>query len=117
MKKAFTLPTCKTCQRMFDDINPELKGCEIVNIKESGISPADLDAMKNLTGSYEALFSRRAMKFRSMGLAEKSLSERDYRTLILGEYTFLKRPVFLFDDLVTVGSRKTEVEKARERLG
>jgi arsenate reductase len=117
MKKAFTLPTCKTCQRIFDDINPELKGCEIVNIKESGISPADLDAMKNLTGSYEALFSRRAMKFRSMGLAEKSLSERDYRTLILGEYTFLKRPVFLFDDLVTVGSRKTEVEKARERLG
>ena len=117
MKKAFTLPTCKTCQRIFDDINPELKGCEIVNIKESGISPADLDAMKNLTGSYEALFSRRAMKFRSMGLAEKSLSERDYRTLILGEYTFLKRPVFLFDDLVAVGSRKTEVEKARERLG
>ena len=117
MKKAFTLPTCKTCQRIFDDINPELKGCEIVNIKESGISPADLDAMKNLTGSYEALFSRRAMKFRSLGLAEKSLSERDYRTLILGEYTFLKRPVFLFDDLVTVGSRKTEVEKARERLG
>ena len=117
MKKAFTLPTCKTCQRIFDDITPELKGCEIVNIKECGISPADLDAMKNLTGSYEALFSRRAMKFRSMGLAEKSLSERDYRTLILGEYTFLKRPVFLFDDLVTVGSRKTEVEKARERLG
>jgi len=107
MKKAFTLPTCKTCQRIFDDISPELKGCEIVNIKESGISSADLDAMKNLAGSYEALFSRRAMKFRSLGLAEKSLSEQDYRTLILGEYTFLKRPVFLFDDLVTVGSRKS----------
>ena len=117
MKKAFTLPTCKTCQRIFDDISPESKGCEIVNIKESGISSADLDAMKNLAGSYEALFSRRAMKFRSLGLAEKSLSEQDYRTLILGEYTFLKRPVFLFDDLVTVGSRKSEVEKARERLG
>ena len=117
MKKAFTLPTCKTCQRIFDDISPESKGCEIVNIKESGISSADLDAMKNLAGSYEALFSRRAMKFRSLGLAEKSLSEQDYRTLILGEYTFLKRPVFLFEDLVTVGSRKSEVEKARERLG
>jgi arsenate reductase len=117
MKKAFTLPTCKTCQRIFDDISPESKGCEIVNIKESGISSADLDAMKNLAGSYEALFSRRAMKFRSLGLTEKSLSEQDYRTLILGEYTFLKRPVFLFEDLVTVGSRKSEVEKARERLG
>ena len=57
------------------------------------------------------------MKFRSMGLAEKNLSEQDYRTLILGEYTFLKRPVFLFDHVVTVGSRKVEVERARELLG
>ena len=37
MKKVFTLLTCKTCQRILDDITPELKGCEIVNIKESGI--------------------------------------------------------------------------------
>ena len=117
MKKAFTLPTCKTCQRIFDDLNPEKKGCKVVNIKVEGISAEDLDAMKEISGSYESLFSRRAMKFRSMGLAEKSLSEQDYRTLILGEYTFLKRPVFLFDGAVTVGSRKVEVERARELLG
>tara|TARA_B110000879_G_scaffold137453_1_gene179352 strand:+ start:314 stop:673 length:360 start_codon:yes stop_codon:yes gene_type:complete len=116
MIKAFTLTTCKTCQRIFDELDPEAKGCEIINIKSESISPVDLDAMKSLAGSYEALFSRRAMKFRSLGLADKTLSEQDYRTLILGEYTFLKRPVFLFDDLVTVGSRKSEVEKAKERL-
>ena len=117
MKKAFTLPTCKTCQRIFDDLNPQSKGCDIINIKEEGISASDLDLMKQHAGSYEALFSRRAMKFRSMGLVDKNLSEQDYRTLILGEYTFLKRPVFLFDDSVTVGSRKVEVEQARELLG
>lgn len=117
MKKAFTLPTCKTCVRIFDDLQPEKKGCEVVNIKTEGIEAEDLDKMKELAGSYEALFSRRAMKFRSMGLADKTLSEDDYRSLILGEYTFLKRPVFLFDDAVTVGSRKVEVERAREFLG
>ena len=117
MKKAFTLPTCKTCQRIFDDLNPSLKGCEVVNIKEEGISAEDLDAMKGLAGSYEALFSRRAMKFRSMGLTGKNLSDQDYRALILSEYTFLKRPVFLFDNAVTVGSRKVDVERARELLG
>ena len=116
MKKAFTLPTCKTCQRIFDDISPELKGCEIVNIKESGISSADLDAMKNLAGSYEALFSRRAMKFRSLGLAEKSLSEQDYRTLILGEYTFLKRPVFMVGEAIFVGNSKKVVMALKEYL-
>ena len=73
--------------------------------------------MKERVGSYEALFSRRAMKFRSMGLAEKNLSELDYRALILDEYTFLKRPVFLFESDVTVGSRKVEVERARQLLG
>ena len=117
MKKAFTLPTCKTCQKIFDDLKPEKKGCEVINIKAEGISPKDLDTMKDLVGSYKTLFSRRAIKFRSMGLADKSLSEQDYRALIIGEYTFLKRPVFLFDNAVTVGSRKVEIERARKLLG
>ena len=49
---------------------------------------------ERIGGSYEALFSRRAMKFRSMGLADKTLTEQDYRQLILDEYTFLKRRCF-----------------------
>lgn len=117
MKKAFTLPTCKTCVRIFEDLKPESKGCEVVDIKAEGIGAEDLDKMKEHAGSYEALFSRRAMKFRSMGLGEKNLTEDDYRSLILEEYTFLKRPVFLFDVGVTAGSRKVEVERARELLG
>ena len=116
MKKAFTLPTCKTCQRIFDDLNPSENGFEIIDIKAMGISSEDLDAMKELKGSYEALFSRRAMKFRSLNLRDKTLSEDDYRTLILGEYTFLKRPVFLFENAITVGSRKSEINKARDFL-
>ena len=116
MKKAFTLPTCKTCVRIFDDLQPEQNGCAVVDIKAEGIAAQDLDKMKELAGSYEALFSRRAMKFRSMGLADKTLTEQDYRQLILDEYTFLKRPVFLFDDQVCAGSAKASVEAARAAL-
>lgn len=116
MKKAFTLPTCKTCQRIFDDLQPAQHGCDVVDIKAEGISAEDLDAMKAHAGSYEALFSRRAMKFRSMGLGDKTLSEQDYRKLILEEYTFLKRPVFLTDEGVTAGSAKVEVARARDLL-
>jgi arsenate reductase len=116
MKKAFTLPTCKTCVRIFEELQPEQHGCEVVDIKSEGISAEDLDRMKALAGSYEALFSRRAMKFRSMGLADQTLTEADYRKLILEEYTFLKRPVFLFDDRVTAGSAKASVEAARAAL-
>ena len=88
----------------------------MVDIKAEGISAEDLDAMKAHAGSYEALFSRRAMKFRSMGLADKALTEQDFRKLILEEYTFLKRPVFLFDDAVAAGSAKAAVEEARQRM-
>ena len=116
MKKAFTLPTCKTCQRIFDELQPASYGCEVVDIKAEGISAEDLDAMKAHAGSYEALFSRRAMKFRSMGLADQALSEQDYRKLILEEYTFLKRPVFLTHEGVTAGSAKAEVARARDLI-
>ena len=73
--------------------------------------------MKEKVGSYEALFSRRAMKYRSMGLNEKELSEDDYRNLILEEYTFLKRPVVVIDDEVFVGSAKKAVEGAKQKMG
>ena len=116
MKKAFTLPNCKTCQRIFDDLQPEQFGCQVIDIKEEGISAEDLDEMRAHAGSYEALFSRRAMKFRSMGLSEKTLAEGDYRALILEEYTFLKRPVFLTESGVTAGSAKAQVSAARDLL-
>jgi arsenate reductase len=117
MKKAFTLPTCKTCVRIFEELQPESHGCAVVDIKAEGIDASDLDRMAKLSGSYEAVFSRRAMKFRSMGLADQALTEPDYRRLILEEYTFLKRPVFLFDNEVSVGSSKAEVMKAKAALG
>jgi arsenate reductase len=51
-----------------------------------------------------------------MGLADKTLTENEYRTLILEEYTFLKRPVFLTVEGVTAGSAKAEVARARDLI-
>lgn len=76
-----------------------------------------LEAMANLAGSYEALFSRRAMKFRSMGLHEKELGEEDFQKLIISEYTFLKRPVIVLGDKIFVGNSKKNVEAAKAALG
>ncbi len=116
MKKVFHLSNCNTCQRILAEVNAEANGFLPVEIKTEGISEADLDQMKTLAGSYEALFSRRAMKFRSMGLNEMSLSEADYKKYILEEYTFLKRPVFLTEDAVFVGNSKKSVEAVKTYL-
>ena len=72
--------------------------------------------MKKLAGSYEALFSRKAMKFRSMGLHEKQLGEKDYRKLILEEYTFLKRPVAIVNGKIFIGNTKAVVASLKEAL-
>ncbi len=84
------------------------------DIKPNNITPAQLDEMKNMTGSYESLFSRRAMKYKEMGLKDKPLTEKDYRRLILEEYTFLKRPVVIINDKIFVGSEKKTVEALKK---
>ncbi len=73
--------------------------------------------MKKLAGSYEALFSSRAMKFRSMGLDKQQLTGTDYRDLILSEYTFLKRPVIVIGDQAFVGNAKAVVAAAVATAG
>ena len=106
-KTFFTLPTCKTCQRIEADLNPAAAGAAVRDIKAQSITAEEVDAMHAHSGSYEALFSRRAMKFRSMRLADRNLTEADYRQLIIDEYTFLKRPVLLTDTGVFAGSATT----------
>jgi arsenate reductase len=115
MAKMYHLSTCKTCQKVIAALNNG-EGFELQDIKTTHISPAELDAVKEIVGSYEGLFSRRAMKYRSMGLAEKELSETDYRELILGEYTFLKRPLMVIGEQVFMGSSKKTLAAVREAL-
>ncbi len=92
MKKIYHLANCDTCQKILKEVGAEKKKINLQDIKTEPITPAQLDQMKELAGSYEALFSRRALKFRSMGLHEKELTENDYRKLILEEYTFFETP-------------------------
>jgi len=86
------------------------------DIKFEKITPAQLDEMKNMSGSYESLFSRRAMKYKELGLKDKKLDEKSYRKYILEEYTFLKRPVVMLNDKIFVGSDKKTVESLAKEL-
>jgi arsenate reductase (glutaredoxin) len=109
MKKAYCVSTCTTCQRIMKDSDLIKKGYAYQNIKEEKITLAQLDEMKAMIGSYEALFSRRALKYKAMGLKDKNLTEKDYRDLILQEYTFLKRPVIISGKKIFSGSEKKTV--------
>ena len=87
------------------------------DIKSEAITEDQIDEMKGLAGSYESLFSRVAMKYRSMGLNEMELNEDDYRKYIIQEYTFLKRPVFLIEGEIFIGNSKKNVAAIKAKLG
>lgn len=111
MRKVYHLSSCSTCQRIIATLGG-LTDFVRQDIKADPLTAAQLDEMKARAGSYEALFSRRAIKYKSMGLKDKVLAEKDYRRLILEDYTFLKRPVVMAGEEIFIGNAPAEVERA-----
>ncbi|MCB0716038.1 MAG: arsenate reductase [Chitinophagaceae bacterium] len=116
MKKVYYLGTCTTCQRILKETGLEKKGFILQDIKTEKITAAQLTEMKQMAGSYEALFSRRSMKYQSMGLKDKTLTEKDFRKLILTEYTFLKRPVIIIGTQIFIGNAKKTIEDVKKSI-
>ena len=116
MKKIYFLSTCSTCDRIISELGDLLVGFEKQDVKTEAMTLEQIDKMEELSGSYESLFSRKAMKFRSRGLSDMELLEHDYRRLIHEEYTFLKRPVFIVEDQIFIGNSKKEIDRLRQAL-
>ncbi len=112
MKKIYYLKTCDTCKRILKSIN--LDGFELQEIKTSPVSVSQLDHMVSLSGNYESLFSRRAKKYKQMDLKNQELTEKDYRQLLLDEYTFLKRPVIIINTEIFIGNSPKTIASLKE---
>ena len=108
LKKIYYLKTCDTCKRILKLLPTE--NFVLQDIKSEPISFKQIEEMHHLSGSYESLFSRRSKKYAAMGLKVQQLSEKDYKQLILEEYTFLKRPVVIVDDKIFIGSDKKALD-------
>ncbi len=115
MRKIFYLKTCNTCVKALKFLDADEK-VELHEIKSAQISSKDLEYMRSLVNTYDDLFSKRAMKYRSLGLKEKNLSEEEMKNYILEEYTFLKRPVVVFDDQIFIGHSKKALEGAKSAI-
>ena len=108
MKKIYYLKTCDTCRRILKEMNTD--GYILQEIKTEPITVKQLDELYELTNSYAVLFSKRAKKYKQMDLKNQIITEKDYRQLILDEYTFLKRPVIVNEAEVYVGNTKKRVD-------
>ncbi len=115
MKKVYYLKTCDTCKRILKQWNLP-NTFEFQEIKENPISVFQLEEMYKLAESYEALFSKRAKLYKERDLKNQSLTERDYKMLLLEHYTFLKRPVLVLENQIFIGNSKKNVESALKAI-
>lgn len=115
MKKVFYLSTCDTCKRILNEIDlPE--DLEKQDLKKEPLTENQLEKLHEKINSYEALFNKRAQLYKKRDLKNKNLSEKNYKALLLEHYTFLKRPVFVFEDKIFVGNSKKTIQEIKDYL-
>jgi arsenate reductase (glutaredoxin) len=90
----YWLPHCTTCQRAENFLKEH--GITInryVNLKTDKVERKTLEQLAEKLGGVDKLFSKRAIKYRTMGLNTRELSTDEMLDLMQQEYTFVKRPV------------------------
>jgi len=115
MKKYIFLSTCDTCKRIQKELSLPTE-VELQDIKKNPITEEQLEMLYSQVGSYEGLINNRARKFKELGLSPKDVSEEKRKELLLQDYTFLKRPVLIWDDKLFVGNAKKTVEEAKHAV-
>ena len=115
MNKIYYLASCDTCRKIIKSL-PKNNTLVFHDIKQDPISIEDLEKMRHLSGSYEALFSKKAQLYKSMDLKNKSLTENDYKKYILEHYTFLSRPVFIIDGEIYIGNSQQNMLRVMKKL-
>ena len=115
MRVFFYLSSCDTCKRIIKTLNLDASITQ-VDIKKNPLTASQLDELYSLTQSYEALFSKRAQLYKQRDLKNQTLEDTDYRSLLLEHYTFLKRPVLVYDEHIFIGNSKAVVADAKKWL-
>lgn len=115
MNKIYYLASCDTCRKIIKSL-PKGIELEFHDIRQDKITVEELELMRKLSGSYEALFSKRAQLYKERGLKNQKLTEDDYKALILEHYTFLSRPVFIIDDKIFIGNTQPNILKLMKTL-
>ena len=62
--KIYYLASCDTCRKIIKSL-PNTDKLEFHDIRQNPITVAELDEMYKLSGSYEALFSKKAQLYKS----------------------------------------------------
>jgi arsenate reductase len=107
----YWLPHCSTCQKAVKHLHERgVRVDEFRDLKGQPLQESEVRELARKVGGVEALFSRRAMKYRQMGLHEREVGEDEMVRLMTEEYTFVTRPVIVLGDRATAGSAAKRID-------
>lgn len=116
--RIWVLGTCNTCTRLVASL--PAGRLEVVDFRKQPVDEQTLDRWIELAGSVVPLFSKRARKYRELGLHEREVGAVEMRALILEHDTFIKRPVAVLNSTqgaqIFIGSAKANVAAIQEAL-
>jgi arsenate reductase len=102
--EVYGLPHCTTCQRALQYLrNRDVTISRFRDVKAELLQRSEVEELARKVGGPEKLFSRRALKYRQMGLHERHLTDDDLLRLMTEEYTFVTRPVVVHGNRATAG--------------
>ena len=85
-----------------------------IDVKKNPLTAEQLEVLYKFSGSYEALMNKRAQKLKEID--KSSLDEAKIKALLLSHYTFLKRPVLLYQDKLYIGNAKATIVAAKTAI-
>lgn len=102
--EVYWLPHCTTCQKAAEELKS--KNVEVAawrDMKSEPLSRREVERLAEKVGGASELFSKRARKYRALGLDKRELSDDEMLQLMSDEYTFIKRPVIVRGNRATAG--------------
>jgi len=110
------LSTCDTCKKLIKECSLEQFDFVFQDIKTQPITKAQLIGLKQKSGSYAPLFNRRAKLFQTYHLSRQQLTEQEYEQYLLEHYTFLKRPVIVWQQQLFIGNDTKTIHALKAAL-
>ncbi|HEX8831309.1 MAG TPA: ArsC/Spx/MgsR family protein [Longimicrobium sp.] len=109
--EVYGLPHCTTCIKALEHLRD--RGISVTSfrdLKAEPLSEPEVRALAQKVGGPDKLFSKRAMKYRKLGLHEREVSQDEMAQLMADEYTFITRPVIVHGDRATAGFTPKRVD-------
>ncbi|GAC1399775.1 MAG: arsenate reductase family protein [Pyrinomonadaceae bacterium] len=102
--EVYWLPHCTTCKKAAAELMQ--RGVKVSvwrDLKASPLNRVEVEMLAKKVGGIAEMFSKRARKYRELGLDKRTLSDDEMLSLMCEDYTFIKRPVVVKNELAMAG--------------